>query len=138
MTDSTTSVQTAAIVWPTLTYRDARAAIRFLEQAFGFETIACYGEGERVDHAELAWPGGGALMLGSAREGSAIKDLPAGVGSVYIVVDDPDALCARAKAAGATMVRDLTDQTDYESRDFVCRDPEGVYWSFGTYAGAKH
>ncbi len=38
-------------------------------------------------------------------------------------------------AAGATIVRGLRDE-DYGSRGFTCRDPEGVFWSFGTYAGA--
>lgn len=53
---------------------------------------------------------------------------------MYIVVPDPDALYRRAVDAGATIVKGLTDE-DYGSRGFTCRDPEGVYWSFGTYAG---
>ncbi len=130
-----TTATTKTIIWPTLRYRDARAAIRFLVDAFGFVERACYGEGEQVDHCQLDWPGGGGVMLGSAARGdSAIAELPAGVGSVYVVVADPDALCARAEAAGATITRGLTDE-DYGSRGFTARDPEGVYWSFGTYGG---
>ncbi|WP_040812014.1 VOC family protein [Nocardia concava] len=135
MSESTTSVQTGTVVWPTFVYRDAKAAIAFLETAFGFETRACYAEGDLVHHAELAWPGGGGIMLGGVREGSALSCQPPGVGSAYIVVDDPDAVYARAQAAGANITRELRDETDYESRGFVCRDPEGVYWSFGTYRG---
>jgi uncharacterized glyoxalase superfamily protein PhnB len=116
-------------------YRDARAAIRFLVDAFGFEEKAAYGEGGQVDHAELGWPKGGGIMLGSPREDSVISDLPPGTGSVYLVVDDPDALHERAVAAGATIVRGLRDE-DYGSRGFTCRDPEGVIWSFGTYTWA--
>ena len=56
----------------------------------------------------------------------------AGQAWVYIVVDDPDAHHARAKAAGATIIRELEDQ-DYGSRDYSARDPEGNIWSFGTY-----
>ena len=55
----------------------------------------------------------------------------------HIVVDDADAADAlheRAVAAGATITQGLRDE-DYGSRGFTCRDPEGVYWSFGTYAG---
>ncbi|MCU1643614.1 MAG: hypothetical protein JWN03_3889 [Nocardia sp.] len=137
MTDTRSSVKTATVVWPTLVYRDARAAIRFLEQAFGFETTASYGVGDVVDHAELAWPGGGAVMLGSVREGVAQSCQSPGAGSIYIALDDPDSLYARAKAAGAEITRELTDETDYESRGFTCRDLEGVYWSFGTYRGAQ-
>lgn len=130
-----TTQNTRTAVWPALRYRDARAAIRFLTEAFGFEELVVYGEGDRVDHAELRWPQGGGIMLGSAREDSSISALPPGTGAIYLVTDEPDALYERAKAAGAEIFRELTD-TDYGSRDFGARDPEGVMWSFGTYAGA--
>ncbi|MBP1159966.1 VOC family protein [Rhodococcus sp. PvR099] len=130
---STQTINTTTI-WPTLSYANARGAIAFLVDAFGFIETAVYGEGERVDHAQLDWPGGGGVMLGSQRPDSAVGDLPTGVGSVYIVVPDPDALYRRAVDGGATIVKGLTDE-DYGSRGFTCRDPEGVYWSFGTYAG---
>jgi uncharacterized glyoxalase superfamily protein PhnB len=74
-------------------------------------------------------------MLGSDRQDSVIAELPVGTGSVYVVTDEPDALFVRAEAAGATIVQGLTDE-DYGSRGFTIRDPEGVFWSFGTYAGA--
>jgi uncharacterized glyoxalase superfamily protein PhnB len=61
-------------VWPTLTARDARGLIKFLVDAFGFEEVVVYGEGDHVDHAELSWPLGGGVMLGSAG--------PAGAGVV--------------------------------------------------------
>lgn len=133
-TSTAVAAQRHSIVWPTLRYRDARAAIDFLIEAFGFEDAAVHGEGDLVAHAELRWPTGGGVMLGSAREDSAIADLPPGVGSVYIVVDEVDALFARATAAGATVVREPVDE-DYGGRDFVVRDPEGVFWCFGTYPG---
>jgi uncharacterized glyoxalase superfamily protein PhnB len=50
------------------------------------------------------------------------------------VSDDVDALYERAKQAGAEITRELID-TDYGSRDFTARDPEGNLWSFGTYRG---
>jgi uncharacterized glyoxalase superfamily protein PhnB len=127
--------ETNAIVWPALRYADAPAAIRFLVDAFGFKEVAVYADDSGVvQHAELRWPGGGGIMLGSARPDSVIADLPPGVGSIYIVTDEPDALFARATAAGATLAKGLADE-DYGSRGFTVRDPEGVYWSFGTYAG---
>jgi uncharacterized glyoxalase superfamily protein PhnB len=52
----------------------------------------------------------------------------------YVVTDDPDALFARATAAGAEIIAPLHD-TDYGSRDFAAGDPEGNRWSFGTYRG---
>ena len=55
-----------AQVWPTLRARDARGLIRFLVEAFGFEEVVVYGEDGHVDHAQLSWPLGGGVMLGSA------------------------------------------------------------------------
>jgi uncharacterized glyoxalase superfamily protein PhnB len=74
-------------------------------------------------------------MLGSAaREDSAIAGLPPGTGSVYVVTDDVDGLFERARAAGATVVQEPRDEP--YGRGFTVRDPEGVFWSFGTYAGS--
>jgi uncharacterized glyoxalase superfamily protein PhnB len=125
-------------IFPALRYEDAPAAIAWLRDTFGFEVVADYrseSNPDRVDHAELRWPEGGGVMLGSGREDSSLKNLPVGVGSVYLVTNRPDDLYARATAAGARIASELQD-TDYGSRGFTCRDPEGVYWSFGTYAGA--
>jgi uncharacterized glyoxalase superfamily protein PhnB len=124
-------------VWPSLLYRDANAAIAFLVAAFGFEEIAVYRneDGSIVEHAELRWPEGGGVMLGSVRPESGISSLPPGVGAIYVVVTDPDALYARATANGAHITREMHDE-DYGSRGFAATDPEGVIWSFGTYAGA--
>jgi uncharacterized glyoxalase superfamily protein PhnB len=123
-------------VWPSLRARDARALIRFLVDAFGFEETVVYGDGDRVDHAQLDWPLGGGIMLGSSRaEPDDIFRLEPGSFGAYVVVDDADALHERAKAAGAEIVR-APNTTDYGSRDFTARDPEGNLWSFGTYRGA--
>jgi len=119
-------------IFPVLKYDDARAAIDFLERAFGFERHAVYdGDNGGVAHAELRF-GDEYLMLGSTREGDERLDQAAGHASVYVVVEDPDAHCARAREAGATIERELSDQ-DYGSREYTARDPEGNLWSFGTY-----
>jgi uncharacterized glyoxalase superfamily protein PhnB len=131
MSDNTPAPQ----VWPTLRARDARALIRFLVEVIGFEETAVYGDGDRVDHAQLSWPLGGGIMLGSARDDDNDQwPLRPGTFGAYVVTDDPDALFDRAKQAGAEIIRELTD-TDYGSRDFGLRDPEGNRWSFGTYRG---
>jgi uncharacterized glyoxalase superfamily protein PhnB len=122
-------------VWPTLRARDARALIRFLVDVVGFEETVVYGEGEVVSHAQLSWPLGGGIMLGSVREDPDDKwPLRPGTFGAYVVVDDPDALFARVQAGGADIVDGL-HETDYGSRDFAIRDPEGNRWSFGTYRG---
>jgi len=136
MSDTASSNQ--ASIWPTLTFYDARAAANFLVAAFGFELRAIHAHEDDpgvVEHGELRWPRGGGVMFGSAGkdDGPFGRRLP-GNESVYVVCDDPDALFERATAAGAEVVRPLTDE-DYGSRGFVVRDPEGNLWSFGTYAG---
>ena len=124
-----------AQVWPTLRANDARALIRFLVDVVGFEETVVYREGDVVHHAQLSWPLGGGVMLGSVRndphDGWPIQ--PGTVGC-YVVVDDPDALFRRVRSGGAEIIDELHD-TDYGSRDFSIRDPEGNRWSFGTYRG---
>lgn len=122
-------------VWPTLRARDARALIRFLVDVLGFEETAVYGDGDVVHHAQLSWPLGGGIMLGSVREVEGDPwPVPPGASAAYVVADDIDALYARVAAAGAEITGEPRD-TDYGSRDFALRDPEGNRWSFGTYRG---
>ena len=121
-------------VWPTFRATDARALIRFLVDVVGFEETAVYGEGDVVHHAELSWPPGGGVMLGSARSDNETVTGP-GRFSAYVVTDEPDALCERIRAAGGKITVELKD-TDYGSRDFAIDDPEGNHWYFGTYRGA--
>src|ERR1700754_1580537 len=84
-------------VWPTLRAHDARALIKFLVDAFGFEETVVYGDGDVVHHAQLSWPPGGGVMLGSVREGQAEDSwpVPPGTFGAYVVTDDPDGLYAR-------------------------------------------
>ena len=121
-------------VWPTFSATDARALIRFLVDVVGFEETAVYGEGDVVHHAELSWPPGGGVMLGSARSDNETVTGP-GRFSAYVVTDEPDALCERIRAAGGKITVEPKD-TDYGSRDFAIDDPEGNHWYFGTYRGA--
>ena len=122
-------------VWPTLRATDARALIAFLVEAFGFREVVVYGEGDPVDHAQLAGPAGGGIMLGSVRDDPADQwGLKPGSFGCYVVIDNPVELCARARAAGAEIIREVAE-TDYGSTDFAARDPEGNLWSFGTYRG---
>ncbi|MGY5123285.1 VOC family protein [Streptomyces nigrescens] len=135
MPENLSDTTPAPQVWPTLRARDARALIRFLVDAFGFEETVVHGEGERVEHAQLSWPEGGGIMLGSVKEAENDRwPLRPGTFGGYVVTDRPDELCARARAAGAEIIEELTD-TDYGSREFGARDPEGNLWSFGTYRG---
>ena len=118
-------------VYPTLRYRDARKAIDWLAGAFGLTVgTVVPNEDGTIAHAEL-FLGDGAVLLGSAREVYP-WDVPAGYGSIYAVVEDVDGHAARAKAAGAEILYGPHD-TDYGSREYGAKDPEGNVWSFGTY-----
>jgi uncharacterized glyoxalase superfamily protein PhnB len=122
-------------VWPTLRARDAGALIAFLVDAFGFQEVVVHTDGDSVTHAQLAWPEGGGIMLGSARNDPE-DPWPVEPGSTgcYVVTADPDRVHARALAGGAEITR-APYTTDYGSRDFAARDPEGNRWQFGTYRG---
>lgn len=123
-------------LWQTLRCRDADAEIAWLT-AIGFTEHNVYrNEADEtiVEHAELLWPAGGGVMLGSVREESPWKQ-DVGVAGTYLITDDPDGLHAKAVAAGATSVMEPTEQ-HYGSRDAIVRDAEGNLWSFGTYAPA--
>ncbi|HEX9066370.1 MAG TPA: VOC family protein [Streptosporangiaceae bacterium] len=125
-----------AQVWPTLRAHDALGLIRFLADAFGFEETAVYADGDVVHHAQLSWPEGGGIMLGSVRPPDGTDHWPVQPGSCgcYVVTSDPDGVHDRAVRAGAEIIMEL-HETDYGSRDFAARDPEGNRWSFGTYRG---
>ncbi|MFF5424022.1 MULTISPECIES: VOC family protein [unclassified Streptomyces] len=121
-------------ICPTLAYRDAKAAITQLTEAFGFTAAAVYeGEDGLIAHAELTY-GNGMVMLGSRGTGSEFDRLTAGGGpvGVFVHVDDVDEHHARAVAHGVEIVMPPRDQ-DYGSRDYIARDAEGNIWSFGTY-----
>ncbi len=117
------------MIIPTLRYQDAHGAIDFLERAFGFERRAVHeNEDGTVMHSELTH-GRGMVMLGTRKDGDKFET---GRAVIYVIVDDPDAVHDRAKAAGAPIVSELVDQ-DYGSREFAAKDLEGNIWSFGTY-----
>jgi uncharacterized glyoxalase superfamily protein PhnB len=117
-------------IYPTLRYRDPLAAIAFLTKALGFtEKSVMTAEDGTVAHAELAWPEGGVIMLGTYSGDSPYDTVRC---CTYLALEDPDGHHDRAVAAGAEIVMELTDQP-YGSREYAARDPEGNVWCFGTY-----
>jgi uncharacterized glyoxalase superfamily protein PhnB len=117
-------------VYPALRYRDAPGAIAWLVEVLGFEVRDVHeADDGSVAHAELSH-GPGLVMLGSEREDS--LGGRSGSGFTSIAVEEIDELYERARSTGAEVVMEIRD-TDYGSRDFAVRDPEGSIWSFGTY-----
>lgn len=136
--------------WPRVSaciyYDDPAAAIDWLCRAFGFEVrVKVEGEGGRIEHSELVF-GGGLVMVGgtdradAGREGYQRQHVsPRALGggntqSLAVFVDDVDAHCARARAAGAEVFREpATDDYGEEfwaDRTYGARDPEGHHWWF--------
>jgi uncharacterized glyoxalase superfamily protein PhnB len=120
-------------VYPGLQYRDADAAMRWLEDVLGCKRREDHRDDEgHVVHAEVDFRGA-VLMLSSAGVGrEPFRSLPAGGALVYCALDEVDSLYERVRDAGGEIAVEITD-TDYGSRDFTVRDPEGNLWSFGTY-----
>ncbi|MGW7679207.1 VOC family protein [Kribbella sp. NPDC054772] len=118
-------------------YRDAVAALRWLEKAFGFETTMEVPDGNGgIMHAEMRYDGV-AFTLFTDQEG---YDRPARKGEtvghgMYVVLDTQeaiDAMHAKAIAAGAEPVwaPELSKWGNYRCR---VADPEGYEWTFGTH-----
>ncbi len=111
-------------------YHDGRAAIEWLERAFGFECQVVHdGPDGNVGHAEMRY-GDGLMMLGTWR-GEDDYRRP-GEGWAYVAVEDLDAHHRRASEAGAEIVQ-APQSLDYGSF-YGARDLDGNLWSFGTYA----
>ncbi len=131
MADS--SIDDRSIFRASVVYRDDRAALEWLEKAFGFETaLVITDDAGAIVHAEMKYRG--ALVM-IAREFMADAKSPASLGGrntqmLHVHVDtDIDAHCARARAAGATILADPSDQF-YGDRTYRAMDPEGHIWVF--------
>ena len=135
--------------WPrissSLFYEDAAAAIDWLVRVFGFEIrLRIEGEGGRIEHSELTFGPDGLVMVGqvggkSERAEPLATASPRSQGGrntqmLCVCVEDADAHCARARAAGATILDEPTT-TDYgdeywADRTYRAADVEGHQWWF--------
>ena len=131
--------ETALTVIPGYRCRDAARTVDWLCEAFGFERhFVAPGPDGGVVHAQLRF-GNGMVMVGPAGDDEFdqwVKPASATGGintqSIYVIVDDVDKHCERARAAGAEILVEPMNP-DYGGRMYTCRDPEGQVWSFGTY-----
>lgn len=119
---------------PILRYDDARAAIRWLFDAFAFvEVFSVPGTGPVVRHAQLRL-GTNIIMVGSVRPDDGIVS-PRGRGVVtqalVVFVEEVDGHHQRARDAGAEIVSAPHD-TDFGAREYHARDLEGHPWTFST------
>jgi uncharacterized glyoxalase superfamily protein PhnB len=122
---------------PAVFYRDPRAALTWLEKAFGFETTMIIEpeDGDvTMSHYEMSFAGKGRIMVGAewtdwTRSPASLQG--ANTQTLHVTVDeDIDAHCERARAAGATVTAEPEDQF-YGDRTYSAVDPEGHRWTFG-------
>ena len=138
--------------WPrissSLFYQDPAKAIDWLCRAFGFTVrLKVEGAGGRIEHSELEFGDDGLIMVGGGGEEYSTPEKqwraraasPAALGgkntqSLCLFVDDVDAHCARAKAAGAKVFHEPKNSdygADYwEDRSYGAFDLEGHMWWF--------
>ncbi|MGE0396148.1 MAG: VOC family protein [Kofleriaceae bacterium] len=132
--------------WPRMSasayYQDANAAIEWLCKAFGWEVrLKVDGEGGSVEHCELVF-GESVIMVGDEKrqkDQNRMFRSPKSVGGVntqgmMFYVDDVDAHCARARAAGATITYEpkVSDYGEeyWSDKSYQAQDPEGHLWWF--------
>lgn len=134
--------------WPRISsalfYDDAAKAIDWLCKAFGFQVrLKVEGAGGRIEHSELLF-GEGVIMVASAG-GKSERPSPipckspralggANTQALCIYLDDVDAHCARAHAAGAKILEG-PETKDYgpeywADRGYRTEDLEGHQWWF--------
>ena len=122
-------------VTPYLCIDGAAAAIDFYKKAFGAtERMRMGGPEGKIGHAEIEIEGG-LIMLADEYPDMNFRSAKALGGSpvtVHIYVADVDAFCARAAAAGATILRAVADQF-YGDRSCQLTDPFGHSWSVATH-----
>jgi uncharacterized glyoxalase superfamily protein PhnB len=134
--------------WPRLSpavyCENAREAIAWYQRAFGFTAqIVVDAPDGSVLHSELRY--GEAIVM--VAEGAVSRGVRFGVPghapralqgtntqSLFLYVDDVDAHCAQARAAGARVVYEMTEN-DYGAdywcdRTYACVDPDGHLWWF--------
>lgn len=124
----------AALVTAHLTCRNCSAAIEFYKAAFGAEELMRLpGPDGRLLHAAVRVNGCMVMLNDEYPEmgGHSPQSLGGTPVTLHLMVDDADAVAARAVGAGAEVVMPVTDQF-WGDRYGVVKDPFGHMWSIAT------
>ncbi len=124
------------VLTPAVYYRDPKAALAWLEDAFGFEvSMAIEGPPDEpaMGHYEMSVAGAGRIMIGGQwADWTRSPSSAGGVNTQSVEVrlsDEIDAHCARARGAGAVIAQEPVDEF-YGDRKYRALDPEGHCWTF--------
>jgi PhnB protein len=122
-------------VTPYLAVDDAAEAIEYYKQAFGAtERVRMEAPGGKIGHAELEI-GDSLVMLSDALPQFSTRppnDLGGTSVSVFMYVENVDAVVKQAVDAGATVTMEIADQF-WGDRFGSVQDPFGHLWSIATH-----
>jgi len=120
-------------VTPALTLDDCATAIDWYKKALGAEELTrSAGPGGKLMHAEIRIGDSRVMMSDAVMGGKGPKEYGGSPASLWIYVDDCDALFNRAVAAGGQVVMPVADQF-WGDRFGAINDPFGYRWSFATH-----
>ena len=133
-------------VIPMFSYEDVGRAADWIASAFGFTETGRWSDDKgRVTHVNMELDGG-MIMLGYpspdyqspkhhaevCKQARTWREAPYVVDGLHVSVDDVDAHFAQARAAGATILSELEDNTGIGQRQYRAEDLEGHRWMFAT------
>jgi uncharacterized glyoxalase superfamily protein PhnB len=121
---SNRSIPSATVI-PVLIYPDVRAAVAWLEEAFGFQERVQIGE----DHRSQLSFGDGGVIVGDVRHDRRPPRPGEATHSVMVRVEDAHAHCEHARTHGAKILMEPTD-FEYGERQYTAEDPAGHQWTF--------
>ncbi len=122
-------------VTPYLVAENGPALLEFTKQAFGGEeTFRTVGSAGGL-HGEVRI-GDSMLMVGGGIPGREFRSTPR-THALHIYVENADAVCEQALAAGATLIDEPRDQ-EYGERSGSVKDPAGNIWYVATHKGESY
>ena len=120
---------------PYLAVDDAAEAIEYYKKAFGAEeTERMEAPDGKIGHAELKIGDSHVMLSDPFPQASTTppKELGGTSGSIFMYVEDVDAVVQKAVAAGATVTMEVDDQF-WGDRFGSVTDPFGHTWSIATH-----